>query len=128
VSKRWTKEEDDFVHCYHEVGDFIGSHDLGRRDSSIGPRIRKLKAAGVWDAMSVEKLAEAVWTFAFNRSQVMWDEGDIRRVEWMQRNATAVLALMEAGIDLQSPSQTEPTALTGSAGEEIPVTVLAAAE
>lgn len=55
MSKRWTLEEDRFLHSYFDaVGDFIGTHDLGRPKGAATKRVKHLRATGAWDALTRE--------------------------------------------------------------------------
>jgi hypothetical protein len=57
--KRWTMEEDIFLHEHFDaVGDFIGVHDLGRPPKSATRRVVLLKKSGQWDALTRMKSAE----------------------------------------------------------------------
>lgn len=57
--RRWTLEEDRFVHAYFDcVGDYIGPHDLNRPKGSASARARLLRKTGAWDAISKIKEGE----------------------------------------------------------------------
>lgn len=58
MAKRWTEEEDRFIHAYFDgVGAFIGPHDLGRSEKSTRTRAKFLKDTGAWDALTRESTA-----------------------------------------------------------------------
>jgi hypothetical protein len=58
MSKRWTYEEDSFLHAYFDaVGDYAGTHDLGRPKGAATKRVAHLKATGAWDALTREEQA-----------------------------------------------------------------------
>lgn len=52
MSKRWSLEDDTFIHAYHTVPN-IGPHDLGRSDRAVAKRIDFLKSSGAWDVLEV---------------------------------------------------------------------------
>lgn len=53
MAKRWTLQEDEFIHTYFDaVGDFIGPHDLGRPKGAVTRRAAHLRSTGAWDALS----------------------------------------------------------------------------
>lgn len=57
--KRWTEEEDRFIHAYFEaVGDYLGPHDLGRPAGAAAKRADVLKRSGAWDALDREVRAK----------------------------------------------------------------------
>lgn len=52
MSKRWTLREDQILHAYFdEMGDFVGTHDLGRPAGAATKRARLLKQTGAWAAL-----------------------------------------------------------------------------
>ena len=67
MSKRWTMEEDLFVHAYIGIGDFIGPHDLGRPKGAATKRAKFLKESGAWDALDRLKQAEIDYRRATGR-------------------------------------------------------------
>lgn len=53
MNKRWTIKEDLFLHAYFDaVGDYCGSHDLGRPVGAATRRVKTLKRCGAWEAMN----------------------------------------------------------------------------
>lgn len=59
MAKRWTMNDDLFIHAYFEtVGDFIGPHDLDRPKGAVTRRAKHLKDTGAWAALDAMKAAE----------------------------------------------------------------------
>ncbi len=53
MSKRWTEHEDKFIHAYFDaLGDYVGTHDLGRPAGAAAKRAKFLKESGAWDALT----------------------------------------------------------------------------
>lgn len=53
--KRWTISEDQFLHAYFDaVGDYAGTHDLGRPAGAATRRVAFLKTSGAWAALDRE--------------------------------------------------------------------------
>lgn len=58
MAKRWTFEDDTFLHAFYEgMGDWIGQHDLGRPKGAATRRVRHLKQTGAWDALTARQKA-----------------------------------------------------------------------
>ena len=54
MSKRWTLKEDRFLAAYFDgLGDYIGTHDLGRPKGAATKRVEKLKECGAWDILKL---------------------------------------------------------------------------
>jgi len=59
MAKRWTMNEDIFLHAFFDgLGDMIGEHDLGRPKGAATARVKHLKFTGAWDALDNLKCAE----------------------------------------------------------------------
>lgn len=59
MSKRWTFEEDVYLHEYFDtLDDFLGTQDLGRPAGAATKRAKALKASGAWDALTRMKQAK----------------------------------------------------------------------
>ena len=59
MAKRWTREEDEFIHAYFGgVGDAIGPRDLHRPKGAVVKRAASLKASGAWAALDRKCAAE----------------------------------------------------------------------
>ncbi len=69
--KRWTLEDDTFLHAYADAGaDYIAMHDLGRSSKTAGSgRVRHLKKTGAWDALSDIKAAQARYHAALGHAR-----------------------------------------------------------
>lgn len=53
MAKRWTEQEDQFLHAYYDgLGDYVGTHDLGRPAGAATKRVAFLKRSGAWDALT----------------------------------------------------------------------------
>lgn len=68
MSKRYTPQEDRFIHAYHRVAD-IGPNDLGRTTASVNRRAKFLKESGAWDALSRAMEAERDYYRAIGLSE-----------------------------------------------------------
>ena len=74
MSRRWTFDEDRFLHAYYDaVGDFVGEHDLGRPKGAATARVRLLKKNGGWGALSDLEAAKAHYHECVGTSRL--DEG-----------------------------------------------------
>lgn len=74
MSRRWTFDEDRFLHAYFDaVGDIVGEHDLGRPRGAATARVRKLKANGAWGALTDLQNARAHYFEIVGTSSI--DEG-----------------------------------------------------
>jgi hypothetical protein len=60
AGKRWTFKEDLFLHEFFDaIGDYVGTHDLGRPRGAATKRVAFLRATGAWAALDRRKAAEA---------------------------------------------------------------------
>ena len=74
MSKRWTSEEDMFLAVYwDDIGDLIGTHDLGRPSGAAGKRVAFLKKCGAWQAMKSVLFYEK----AYRKALGIKTDGDI---------------------------------------------------
>lgn len=65
MSKRWTMEEDLFLFAYFDaVGDYAGTHDLGRPAGAATKRVARLKETGAWPALAAREEAETAYRHA----------------------------------------------------------------
>ena len=96
MSKVWGKYDDIFIHAHFDaVGDSIGPNDLGRSAGAVTRRAKVLRESGAWDAMTAQMIAQGAHHVAASRPQ-QWDEEDVSRAQWMLRNASKIVSLMEA--------------------------------
>lgn len=59
MTKRWTRQEDEFIHAYFDaMGDAIGPRDLGRPKGSVMNRAHALRKSGAWAALDRMRKAE----------------------------------------------------------------------
>lgn len=76
MAKRWTFDDDAFLHAYSEVGlDLIGPHDLKRSAKACKARIALLKETGAWEAITQRDLWMKKYRIAVGESVEHW--GDI---------------------------------------------------
>ena len=62
MSKRWTEKEDRFLFDYFDdLGDFVGTHDLGRPAGAAAKRVQFLKKCGAWAALKAEAEAYSAY-------------------------------------------------------------------
>jgi hypothetical protein len=74
MARRWTYDEDRFLHAYFDgVGAFIGKHDLGRSEKATVARVNHLKDCGAWSAIDRELDAHNDYLKALG----LWYEGDL---------------------------------------------------
>jgi len=60
MAKRWTREEDIFLHEFADIGlAMISRHDLNRSEEAVKRRVAFLKETGAWDAITRMKCATA---------------------------------------------------------------------
>ena len=53
AGKQWTYEDDSFLVAYFgAMGDFIGTHDLGRAEGEATKRVAFLKETGAWKVIA----------------------------------------------------------------------------
>ena len=59
MASRWTVKDDKFLHAYFDaVGDYVGTHDLGRPVGAAKRRAEFLKRSGAWAALDRAEAAE----------------------------------------------------------------------
>jgi hypothetical protein len=74
-NKRWTMEDDLFLHEFYEtVGAYIGPHDLGRSEKATRDRVRHLKKCGAWDALTEYATAHLNYLEALAPDDDYWDQ------------------------------------------------------
>lgn len=71
MSKPWTYDEDSFlVDYFGAMGDFIGTHDLGRTEGEATKRVAFLKETGAWKLIAKRERA-------LNRAKIKAYEAEI---------------------------------------------------
>lgn len=76
MSKQWTFENDLFLAAYFDaVGDYVGTHDLGRPKGAATARVKKLKACGAWDLLQNYLLIPSAYRIALGKV-VLMDGGE----------------------------------------------------
>lgn len=80
MAKRWAFREDRFLaEHFDTMGDYIGTHDLGRPAGAASKRVNHLKKTGAWVALQQLIRAEFDYLTAYHRAL-----GNHRAVEWIE--------------------------------------------
>lgn len=89
MSRRWTADEDAFIHAYFGAV-MVNSiaNDLGRTMKAIGDRAQKLRECGAWEALDRLHKAERDYFIALGADEMDADIATIRRVPVSSQNQT----------------------------------------
>ena len=70
-ARHWSYEDDEFLISYFDaVGDYVGTHDLGRPKGAATRRVAQLKKCGAWDALIRKQQLEAKAGIASLRAEL----------------------------------------------------------
>jgi len=105
MSKRWTEDEDRFIHsCFEAVGDYIGPHDLGRPAGAAAKRAAFLKQSGAWDALDRRVRAERDYRKAVG-ARLLDDDADYPEGSHLAALRTARAYVADAAADQEQKAE-----------------------
>jgi hypothetical protein len=80
MSKKWTLRDDQFlVQFYPVLGDYVGTHDLGRPAGAADARVKKLQETGAW--AFIERMMSNEYVYLRLYYEVMGNSEDLEMLD-----------------------------------------------